>query len=227
MADISFSGSTEALRPSWQPSDFSRTKLGFLLARRLRDEGMLSLWSDSGVALAQAAQGKRIAVVGNARSLSEKTLGAQIDDHDIVLRLNMAPMPDARSHGRRTDWLASSIPVPQRRIAELDPSRVLWMTRKRKRLPFALAQRDGFYLNPPGPVHALAAQIGAPPSTGAMVLDLVRRLPAAQVSVFGFDFFASLSHSGRRSAAQVPHDFTAERDHAVALFDQDTRFRLY
>ncbi|MBA84319.1 glycosyltransferase family 29 protein [Thalassobius sp. S69A] len=227
MTDTSFSGATETLRPSWQPSDFSRTKLGFLLARSLRDEGMLSLWSESGLALTQAAQGARIAVVGNARSLSEKTLGAQIDNHDIVLRLNTAPMPDPRSHGRRTDWLASSIPVPQGRIDALAPSRVLWMTRKRKRLPFALAQRSGFYLNPQGPVHALAAQIGAPPSTGAMVLDLVRRLPVTQVSVFGFDFFASLSHSGRRTAARVPHDFAAERDHAMTLFQQDARFKLY
>lgn len=201
-------------------------RLNFILARQLRNEGLLSLWSDSTEELAAAAEGQRIAVVGNARSLSDKSLGAEIDGHDIVLRINTAPMPGPDSHGRRTDWLATSIPVPPQRIAELAPQRVLWMTRKRKRLPYALVSAPGFYLNPKAPVDALAGRIGSAPSTGAMVLDLMRNLPCQAVSVYGFDFFTSLSNSGRRTAAQVPHDFSAERDYAMELFDTDSRFTL-
>ena len=46
------------------------------------------------------------------------------------------------------------------------------------------------------------------------------------VSLYGFDFFASLSLSGSRTAAQVPHDFGGERSYVEALLAQDPRFRL-
>ncbi|MBS0565700.1 MAG: hypothetical protein JSR87_14890, partial [Proteobacteria bacterium] len=41
-----------------------------------------------------------------------------------------------------------------------------------------------------------------------------------------FDFFASLSLTGSRSAAQVPHDFTAERAFVEALAARDGRVSL-
>lgn len=228
MSDIFYPSVQSALFPARSQSSGSTGKrLGFLLARSLRDEGRLSLWSDSATELADAAQGLRIAVVGNARALSQSSFGADIDAHDIVCRINTAPMPRVGSHGLRTDWLASSIPVTRRRMDDLSPRRVLWMTRKRKRLPYCLARRNGFYLNPKPAVETLAARLGASPSTGVMVLDLVRHLPFQQVSLYGFDFFASLSNSGSRSAHQVPHDFKAERDYATALLTEDTRFTLH
>lgn len=226
MTYVTYPDAPSALSPAWRPQGMSGRRLAFWAARSLRDEERLAQWSDAFEDLSLAALGLSVAVVGNARSLSQKSLGQEIDRHDIVLRINTAPMPNPRSHGTRTDWLASSIPVPMRRVAELNPSRVLWMTRKRKRLPYDLAKRSGFYLNPKAPVNQLADTLGAPPSTGAMVLELVRHLRFEQISVYGFDFFASLSNSGRRTAAQVPHDFIAERDHAVELFASDERFEL-
>lgn len=225
MTDFTHISAPQSLFPARKaPRPSVSGRLAFTLARTLRDEGRLALWSDSTEELAEQAQGIRIALVGNARSLSTKTLGSEIDAHDIVLRMNTAPMTSAESHGKRTDWLATSIPLKAPRLEELNPQRVLWMTRKRKRLPYDIARRPGFFLNPVQPVAALARQIDGPPSTGAMVMDLVQSLPFKQVSVYGFDFFASLSNSGRRTADQVPHDFNAEREHAHALFKRDARF---
>ena len=59
-----------------------------------------------------------------------------------------------------------------------------------------------------------------------MLIDLLARSGAAEVALYGFDFFASLSLSGTRTAAQVPHDFAAERAFVTALIAQDPRFRL-
>lgn len=202
-------------------------RLRFLHARLRRDEAGLQAWSDTLADLKQAAAGQRIAVVGNARSLGEKALGADIDAHDIVLRMNSAPQPAPHSHGTRTDWLATSIPLKSDRLAQLSPDRLLWMTRKRKRLPYDYARRNGFFLNPPAPMDCLSQKLGGPPSTGMMVLELMHSLPFETISVYGFDFFKSLSNSGRRTAEQVPHDFGAEQSYSTQLFASDPRFHLF
>ncbi len=200
--------------------------LRFHIARARRDEAALAEFSLDWRALDALLQGKSIALVGNARALAQHNFGAQIDGHDLVMRVNSAPMPTPASHGVRCDVLALSIPVPAPRVAKLDPACILWMTRKRKRIPFHIANRAGFYLNPLTDWQPLAAQLGAPPSTGAMAIDLLARSGANKVSLFGFDFFSSKSLSGGRDAAQVPHDFEAEASWVRDLLSRDTRFRL-
>jgi hypothetical protein len=201
-------------------------RLGFLIARLTGDEAALERLSDSPSTLAAELTGKQVALVGNARSLSSSRHGEAIDAADLVIRMNTAPIPSLRSHGSRTDWLAVSMPPEAALLAARTPVRVLWMTRKRKRLPYALARRPGFYLNRRDEAQALADRLGAPPTTGLMLIDMLARSPAAGVSLFGFDFFASLSLSGNRTAAQVPHDFAAERRFVEALLTRDPRFRL-
>lgn len=202
------------------------TRLGFLIARLTGDEAAIEQLSDSPATLAAELAGKQVALIGNARSLSATHHGVAIDAADLVIRMNSAPIPSPHSHGSRTDWLAVSMPPEAALLAARTPARVLWMTRKRKRLPWALTRRPGFYLNRRDEAQALADRLGAPPTTGLMLIDLLARSPAAGVSLYGFDFFASLSLSGSRTAAQVPHDFAAERAFVETLLTQDPRFRL-
>lgn len=196
--------------------------IGFYLARAAGNDAALAAYSRPLPSLA----GQRVALVGNARSLGEKSLGADIDGHDMVVRMNAAPMPTPASHGRRTDWHAMSIPVPAAVVAEKSAERVLWMTSKRKRLPRWLALGGKLYLHPLEESSALQQRLGARPSTGALLIDLLARSDASAVTLYGFDFFASLSLSGRRTAEQTPHDFAAERDWATALMAADPRVTL-
>ena len=48
----------------------------------------------------------------------------------------------------------------------------------------------------------------------------------ARLDLYGFDFLASQSLSGRRSAADVPHDFNAEAEWVAGLQRSDPRIRL-
>lgn len=169
--------------------------------------------------------GKTVALVGNARALSGA--GEQIDAADLVIRINRAPMPGAESHGTRTDLLALATSLSLRDLIRLRPGRVLWMSPKRKRLSWGLAKSPGFYLHPLEEVARLTATLGAPPTTGLMLIDLLSSSQAARVDLWGFDFFASLSLSGGRTAAQVPHDFAAERAFVEALIAADPRFVLH
>ena len=186
------------------------TRLGFWIARTLRDEATLQRLSVPQADLLAELRGKSVALVGNARALADTAQGAAIDAADLVIRINRAPMPSAASHGSRTDWLALAVRLDDRDRDRIAPTRILWMSPKRKRLDWQTATSPGFYLHPQADYQALRQRLEAPPTTGAMMIALLLRSELARLDLFGFDFFASLSLSGRRTADQVPHDFKGE-----------------
>ncbi len=202
------------------------TRLQFLLARTLRQEAPLAALSIAQSALLQTFAGQTVALVGNARSLVATGSGAEIDAADTVIRINRAPMPAPQSHGTRTDILAVATAIPITDLIRLRPSRVIWMSPKRKRLPYGVASAPGFYLHPLKDTARLQAQLNAPPTTGVMLIDLLSRSEATKITLYGFDFFATLSLSGSRTAAQVPHDFAAEQAFTRTLLTRDGRFHL-
>ncbi|AXC51109.1 hypothetical protein DRW48_05940 [Paracoccus suum] len=177
-------------------------------------------------ALLDELNGKHVALIGNARALAEGQQGAEIDAHDLVIRINRAPMPAAASHGTRTDWLALGIGLPPEDRARLAPRRTLYMAAKRKRLDWATATSPGFYLHPRYQIEGLARALRAKPTTGAMLIELCLRAELKTLDLYGFDFFASRSLSGRRSAEDVPHDFGAEAAWVAARAEADPRLSL-
>ncbi len=199
------------------------TRFGLLLARITRNEAALARLSAPRDAIMAELAGKSVALIGNSRALAETAFGPDIDGADLVIRLNSAPIPNPRSHGTRTDWIAMSTPTDAATLAARAPRRLLWMTRKRRRLIWRIASHKGFYLNRPSDVAALVETLGAPPTTGLMMIDLLARSDLARLTLYGFDFFASQSLTGSRRADQVPHDFTAERAFVEALAARDAR----
>lgn len=198
-------------------------ELIFSLKRILKGEPFLQTLSDDINTLHTELAGKSVAIVGNARSLSEQAYGTEIDACDIILRMHAAPLPTPESHGTRTTWLALGMPIAQGTVDARAPIRLLWMAKKRKRLRARIAQHIGFYLHPKKDWDRMATALLAPPTTGIMLIDLASRSSASEIHLFGFDFFTSLSLSGRRTAAQVPHDFAAEKRFTEALIAKDPR----
>jgi hypothetical protein len=201
-------------------------RLAFLLARTLRREAPLAALSVPQATLLADLRGKSVALVGNARALAETTHGAAIDAADLVIRINRAPMPHAVSHGTRTDWLALATALGTDDRARILAGRYLWMSHKRKRLDYATATSPGFYLHPLSDYRAMAEKMAAPPTTGVVLIDLLMRSELTSLTLYGFDFMASLSLSGRRTAGDVPHDFAAEAAFVSALTEADSRLTL-
>lgn len=200
--------------------------LTFLIARTLRLEAPIaSLGMTMDQVMAQL-EGS-VNIVGNARGLTKAHTGAEIDSADLVVRINRAPMPAVLSHGRRTDILCLATSIDAKRLNRLNPHLILWMSHKRKRLPWAVARHSGFALPPIDAFVRLKGILGAPPTTGLMMIDLISRSAASKITLYGFDFFASLSLSGRRTAIQVPHNFAAERAFVETLLARDQRFRMH
>ena len=202
------------------------TPLRFYAARTLRDEPMLATLSVPQSDLLAALDGRDVALVGNARALSNGSAGPAIDAADLVMRINRAPMPSPESHGTRTDWLGLAVRLPEAERSRLDPQRILWMSPKRKRLDRVTAHMPGFYLHPLADHDRLAAELGAPPSTGIMTVELLLRSGLRSLTLYGFDFFASKSLSGSRGADQVPHDFAAEARWVSDRIAADPRLRI-
>jgi len=200
--------------------------LRFWLAKRLGDEATLSRLGAPEPVLLQDLADRNVAIVGNARGLAEGAAGPAIDAADVVIRINGAPIPDPRSHGARTDWLGVSVAVSPELVAERAPQRLIWVTSRRKRLPYWMARDPRFALFPAARHAALSEQLGGRPTTGLLLIDLVAASQAASITLWGFDFFATQSLSGRRSADQVPHDFGAEARHVADLMARDPRLRM-
>jgi hypothetical protein len=184
------------------------SRLEFTAARLLRNNSRIARMSIPQGNLLADLDGRQVTLIGNARSLAETQHGTAIDGADLVIRINRAPMPAAISHGTRTDWLALATRLPDADRKRLNPGRMLWMSPKRKRLDWQTASGAGFYLHPLADYDALRDRLSAPPTTGAMMIDLLLRAPLASLTLYGFDFFASLSLSGRRGAEDVADDLS-------------------
>ena len=135
-------------------------------------------------------------------------------------------MPSPKSHGSKTSWLALATSLARAEAGRINPDRILWMSHKRKRLPYWVATWPGFFLYPHTDYLALSDRLGAPPTTGATIIDFVVSSTARSINLYGFDFFSSLSLTGSRTAAQVPHDFAAEKAWVQALADRDSRLTI-
>ncbi len=201
-------------------------RLAFATARLMRRDAPLAALSVPQPALLADLTGQHVALIGNARALADQSHGGRIDATDTVIRINCAPMPQPASHGTRTDWLALATRLSDADRARLNPGRILWMSPKRKRLDWDSASSPGFYLHSLADIDLLAGRLGAPPTTGAMLIDLCLRSELSSLTLYGFDFFASLSLSGRRNATQVPHDFAAESAWVEDLLQRDHRLTL-
>ena len=201
--------------------------LVFRIATVFRLESTLQEFSVPKSEILSELSGQHVAIVGNSRALSATSQGSKIDAADVVIRINRAPMPSATSHGSKTDWLALATSLTPEEHQNLAPHRTLWMSLKRKRLPLWIANLPGFYLHPLNEWQLLKNHLQNPPSTGAMIIDLVAGSDATEINLFGFDFFASKSLSGRREASQVPHDFLTEEKFVSGLIVDDRRITLH
>ncbi|QYK41497.1 MAG: 2-amino-4-hydroxy-6-hydroxymethyldihydropteridine diphosphokinase [Paracoccaceae bacterium] len=160
--------------------------------------------------------GRTVAVVGNAASLLGTRHGAAIEAADCVVRMNLGVPVDPVAQGVRTDVLAfSTAALGLERLAGFAAPVHVWMSPK-GRGGAAAATLPRLLHYPLDWWAELNAALGARPSTGAMVIDLVTRCGAREVVLFGFDwkrsptFYQDAPHIG-------PHDFAAEERLARSL----------
>lgn len=157
---------------------------------------------------------KSIAIVGNATSLLSHQYGPLIDDHEIVTRMNMGFPIDPAAQGTRFDlWCFSNFRATLQPPKDFVAPRCVWMSpRYRHRTEHGV----DCYFYPLSYWRTLHDLLGARPSVGAMVIDLISRSNPRQVTIIGFDFNRSKSFYEKRELP-APHDFSAEERYVMDL----------
>lgn len=137
--------------------------------------------------------------------------GAEIDAYDVVIRMNCGLPTNPEDQGRRTDILAfSTLAVVKAVFRRFHAGEHIWMSPK-------LRADIGQFAEVPENLsfydidrwEALEARLGARPSVGAMVLDLVSSFNPAAVGVFGYDFKRTLTWYEPKQHIG-PHSYEAE-----------------
>lgn len=145
---------------------------------------------------------KKIALVGNAESMLAMDCGREIDQHDLVCRINLGPSLQGRvSHGDRLDVLFFSEPtwIPQNSKI---PESVLRIHTSHRDNPTFMSDADASAFVPAIPTdyffpkhnwEELRKQIGYTHkehwhSTGVTAIYILLRAGPCCLSLYGFDF---------------------------------------
>ena len=122
-------------------------------------------------------KGKRVAIVGNAKSIfGQKN---DIDGFDVVIRFNKGFITNKQAQGSRTDilFLACELNLDEKSSFKA----VYYINRSSatKCGNLTLDDKERFELK---------AKIGKQPSSGFMAIDICREAGAKSIDLFGFDF---------------------------------------
>lgn len=126
-------------------------------------------------------KGKRVAIVGNAKSIFDKKDGDKIDGHDFVIRFNKGFITNPESQGTKTNLLILACDLTEEEIKSYNSKWVI--------------NRSEYYNNQNvfGNVSSrdreqLTKIIEYQPSSGLIAIDMCLTALAKSITLFGFDF---------------------------------------
>ena len=164
-------------------------------------------------------EGKKVALVGNAASLFDKQYGTEIDNHEVVVRLNKAAMlytnmDCSASHGSiTTHWLFFNTGEYKHKFGNI-PQNILkgHMSTFRQT---AMNKRDVDWMMPADEHDILKDLLGHKnPTTGLMSIYWISKCLPKSLDVYGFDWkeTPTFTDMERKKDPSCHHDFTKERD---------------
>jgi hypothetical protein len=120
---------------------------------------------------------KRVAIVGNAKSIYDKDYGQEIDDHDIIIRFNRGFPTKPESQGTKTDIIILACELT---IDEKMQYKAMYSINRSHNT------KCGNYTIQNIDRQRLRNAIGKQPSSGFMAIDLC--LEAKSIDLYGFDW---------------------------------------
>lgn len=150
----------------------------------------------------QDIKGKRVAIVGNAKSIFDYTQGAQIDGFDFVIRFNRGFITRPECQGTKTDFLILACLLTSDEIASYNAK---WVANRSKSyvnpVYFTISNKDRRFLRD---------KLDCQPSTGFMAIDLCLTAGAKSIDLFGFDFEQTPTFYNPEGY-QTKHDYPTEK----------------
>lgn len=167
----------------------------------------------------QIFENKTVALIGNSAGLFEKEYGSEIDEHEVVVRLNKAAMlydrfDAAKSHGTKTDvWMFWRTAEYHKHFPNIDPKIKKMHMGHQDRMRIDKKIIDFVY---PEDLYENLKKVAGKhnnPTTGFMAIDYILHCNPTMLSIYGFDWKETPTYTDplRKKEKLCPHDFVTEK----------------
>ena len=147
-------------------------------------------------------RGKRVAIVGNAKSLFDDLKGVEIDTFDFVIRFNRGFITRPECQGTKTDFLILACLLTNDEIQSYNAK---WVSNRSTSyvnpVYFTISNHDR---------RMLRDKLDSQPSTGFMAIDICLEAGAKSIDLFGFDFEQTPTFYNPEGY-QTKHDYPMEK----------------
>lgn len=123
--------------------------------------------------------GKRVAIVGNAKSIFGKVQGKKIDNHDFIIRFNKGFLYQPIDQGNKTTLLILACMPSKEEIEGFHAKYVCNRSISSKNEGYTIGTNERMMLK---------EELGAQPSSGFMAIDICLHFKAKSIDLYGFDF---------------------------------------
>lgn len=166
--------------------------------------------------IGEKIKGKRVAIVGNAKSIFDKKNGKEIDSHDFVIRFNKGFLIDKTAQGSKTNLLLLACLLTPEEIESYHSEYV--------------CNRGKSYINPvPFTIRneqraLMKLRLSAQPSTGFMAIDICLHFGAKSIDLYGFDWEKSPTWYNPEGY-KTQHCYAKEED-IVRQYEQEGKLTI-
>lgn len=180
-----------------------------------KQEMLLSSDFEGLARLKDILKGKSVAIVGNAESVLNKSFGSDIDNHDIVIRINKGfPSKNNKALGTKTTILFLACTLLSSELRQFNAQ----FTVRRSKLchnicNFNCSSEDRTRLVQEGNNIRKLENKKSQPSTGFIAINFVLSTEYRNLDLYGFDFFKTQTyynpkdyktlHNGRKEEEKI------------------------
>ena len=148
-------------------------------------------------------RGRRVAIVGNAKSIFDTKYGAEIDSHEFIIRFNKGFCAKPESQGTKTTMLMCGCTLSNQELLTFKARYVVNRSRNYFNVtPFTISTPDR---------DKLKNLLGSQPSTGFMAIDVCIYFGAKSIDLYGFDWEATPTFYNPIDY-KTQHDYPQEKD---------------
>lgn len=162
-------------------------------------------------------KGKRVAIVGNAKSIFDKKNGELIDSHDFIIRFNNGFTINPDSQGTKTTMVMLALNMPAEKLSLYNAK---WVVNRSNHYD----NRVNFIIPNPDRKR-MRDKLEAQPSTGFMAIDLCLYAGAKSIDLFGFDGEKTPTFYNP-DGYQTQHNYSNEQK-LIHLYEKSNLLTIY